>query len=156
MIPNFKGCFEYNPSKNPLKGLTKEEKEQFAHAYMEMWVASEGFDDLAIMHKSGDVELLAHTLVNAGAIDSKNCFENCKAIEKLIEKMAKTFDKLPRKNQLKRLDEAFKDCIVVRCDRCNHAQFPANCNFEMYKNKLEEKCWECSSKNIKIYPWGKK
>ena len=68
MIPNFKGVFGYNPESDPLKGLSKKEKDQFAFEYMQMWIAEEGFDNYAIMFESGDADLLAHELVENGAL----------------------------------------------------------------------------------------
>lgn len=155
MVPNFKGCNEYNPSSDPLKGLSKAEKDQFAFEYMAMWVHEEGFDDYGIMFDSGDAELLAHALVNSGAIDSTNCYESCKAIEQRIEKWATKFDSLHKKTQAKRYDDAFKDCMIIECKACNHTQFPAVGNFELYKDKLQADCWECGSNKIEIKRWAK-
>jgi ribosomal protein L32 len=153
MIPNFKGCYQYNPSSNPLKGLSKEDKEQFAFEYMQMWVNTEGFDDFNIMFDSGDAELMADALVGAGAINSKLCFESCREIESIIESWAKAFRKLSDKQRQKRYDKAFKECMIVKCNECNHVQFPERCNFELYKSELTKACWECSSTNIEIREW---
>lgn len=143
----------YNPSKDPLIGLNKEEKDDFAYKYMKLWVESEGFTDFQIMYDSGDVELYADALVSAGAIDSKRCFKTCAAIERRIEKWAKTFRSLPQDTQDKRLEDAFKGTIVVSCESCNHVQFPLSCDYQMYEDELKKSCWDCNSNNIKIRPW---
>lgn len=82
---NFKGCFGYNPETNPLRGLNKAEREQFVFEYMQIWCSEEGFDDHSIMFEAGDAELLADTLVSAGAINSETCYKACKPIERIIE-----------------------------------------------------------------------
>lgn len=154
MIPNFHGCCEYNPPSDPLKGLSKEDKDQFAFQYMEMWVRTEGFDDYAIMFEAGDADLLAHALVSSGAIDSKNCYPSCKAIEHRIEGWAKAFRKLSQKTRRKRYDSAFKDCMIVSCSTCNHTQFPAKGNYEMYRDTLDKECWECRGDKVNVEKWN--
>lgn len=153
MIPNFKGCFEYNPPSDPLKGLSKDDKNQFAFEYMEMWVREEGFDDYAIMFQAGDADLLAHALVSSGAIDSENCYPSCKYIEQRIEKWAKEFKKLSHKAQRERYDVAFKGCVIVSCQGCGHTQFPDKDNYELYRADLNADCWECGSTQIKVETW---
>lgn len=153
MMPNFKGCFEYNPSSDPLKGLSKADKDQFAFEYMQMWVKEEGFCDYAIMFESGDADLMASALVSSGAIDSSNCYSSCKAIEQRIEQWSKAFRKLPESEQRARYDMAFKGCMIVSCSSCNHTQFPTRGDYEMYKDTLDTECWECDAGTVKVEEW---
>lgn len=128
--------------------------------YMRQWINEETWDDIAIMYNSGDVELMAHALVEAGAINSNQCYEHVKGIERYIERLAKAFRSLSDKDQHKRyeelLEELLKDVITINCKDCNHVSFVADHNETIYPELLES-CWECESDNIEIkYPKGYK
>jgi hypothetical protein len=150
MIPNFKGCFEYNPASDPLKGLSKEDKDQFAFEYMQMWI-KKGFDEYLVMFESGDAQLMAYAL--GDVIDSDTCYPSCKMIERRIERWAKIFRKLPKNKRDARLRYAFKRCMVVYCLSCGYIQFPNHHNYEINKKTLDKACWECGAPNVKVEKW---
>lgn len=124
-----------------------------AHEYLKQWVREEGFDDFGVMYQSGDTELLANAIVEAGVIDSAECYPQFKAVERVVEYLAEEFRKLSEAERRQRLDEAFKDVLIVECKDCNHVQFPDQLNFKLYEKELKTSCWECNSKNIEIKPW---
>lgn len=126
-----------------------------AHNYMEQWVDSDQWSDLAVILNEGDTELAADHLVSAGAIDSKLCYEWAQKIEKVIERLAKDFRKLSYKKQQERYDSVFKNTFVASCHDCNHVSFVNDGNETIYP-EVKEKCWECSSKNIETYYWNDK
>lgn len=127
-----------------------------AHTYMHShWCTDEGFTDLMMISQAGDTELLAHYLVGSGAIDSNHCFDQFKKIEKIVETLAEQYLKLNKKEQEKRLNDCFKNSIVVRCNKCGCVQFVDEHNFQMYKKELKKSCWDCDNKSIQIYNWGK-
>lgn len=132
------------------------EKIEEAHEYMKQWVREEGFDDLGIMYWAGDTELLAHSLVEAGAIDSQNCYPEFKDIEEFIESLSDKFRKLTQESKSKRIHEAFKNTVTIQCTHCHHVQFPDESNFKLYEDELRKACWECGSKKIDIQPWSKR
>lgn len=148
-IPNLRGCYNYNPKTNPLKGLTKDEQNQIAYEYMAMWLSEEDYTDFNALYESGDQDLAADWLVSAGAINSKSCYESCGAIELLIEGWAKSYRKSSRKTQLKRLNSALGDYTTYACQDCNYVQFvQLKYSSNTHEDFLE--CWECRSKNIEV------
>lgn len=90
-IPNFHYVFDYNPSSNPIEGLTQQQKEEFAFEYMAMWCDNMNEYGWPELHEDGEYERLADELVSAGAINSELCYPSCKEIETIIEEWCKQY-----------------------------------------------------------------
>lgn len=131
------------------------EMNEEAMEYMKQWINEEAWDDFKIMYDSGDHELFADALVNAGAIDSDYCYSQYTEIERYIEQLAERFRKLSLRTRNKRYDEAFEGTFVASCKDCNAVSFVHSGNEQLYP-ELKTECWECGSKNIETYCWTKK
>lgn len=128
-----------------------------AHDYMKQhWTNDpDVWDDFTAIEVYGDTELLAHYLVQAGAINSKLCYEDAKPVEKIVEELARRFRKLSKKARDKRIDKAFENCFISSCNDCNAVQFLYDGNEQLY-SEVKTECWECSSNNIETYYWKDK
>jgi len=150
---NFEGISSYEPKSNPLKGLTKEEINDFCFAYMKMWYDNEGFCDFNAMYDAGEQGMCADWLVGAGAIDSDSCFPHCKGVESTIEAWAASYRKKSPKARSEALDAVFTGFTVVSCSDCNSVQFYDESNAKAYAQDILEGCSECSSKKLKTRKW---
>lgn len=144
----------YEPEENPLKGLHSvrdaDEIDEIVFRYLEMWRDDEGFSDYNIMLREGDDEMAAAHLVNAGAIDPKNCVPTCAAIERRIVKMAKAFKALTPKQEKKRYNDVFKGSTVYACPHCNHHSFVNDDDLVDAEDMVE--CTDCG-KPVTGKPW---
>jgi hypothetical protein len=103
---NFRGVFDYNPTHDPLVGLSRDEAEDLAFDYMAMWISDEDEADEFSRAYAESYELVAaHFLCQSGAIDSEHCYPNCRNIERIIEGWAEAFRALNEAEQ-ERLIEA--------------------------------------------------
>jgi hypothetical protein len=125
-----------------------------AHEYMQRWVKEDEWCDLAVMLMEGATDLAAHHLVQCGAINSKNCYEDARDIEFAIEVLACRIKGLSKGKQNKRYDAVFEGCLVVSCNDCNHVSFVHSGNEKLYP-EVEKQCWSCDSTNIETKRWEK-
>lgn len=120
--------------------------------YMRQWKHEEDWTDFNIALNSGDLDLMSHMLVESGAIDSNNCYEECQKTEKLIERMARNFRRQSEKLRNKAYDSAFEGCNIYSCPECNHVSFVNDGNEELYEDELKT-CWGCESKKVVHTIW---
>src|SRR5208283_4203610 len=77
------------------------------HAYAKGWYDSEGWSDLNMAIDSGYTDLALRLLCDAGAIDSRNCYEEARSLEKAIEtRMKKYTTKMYNKDSKACFDDA--------------------------------------------------
>lgn len=145
------------PTKNKKRRMrvTNEMVEQ-AHEYMEQWIDHENWTDLNVaLNHEGDTIYAAYLLVSAGAINSKSIKkfgaefypDTAYECERIIEELARRFEKGTSGQQLKHVKRTFKNCFVASCNECNHVSFLADGNEQLYPETKTE-CWECQSTNI--------
>jgi hypothetical protein len=132
-----------------------EELDNRAYEYMSQWRDHEGWSDLNAFLDEGDIYLAANLLVEAGAIDSHNCYQEFKETEIYIESLAKRFRRMSKKKQKNHFDEALKNYLTYSCESCNHVSFVEKYNARLYEKDLK-KCWSCGSGEIKKEGWSEK
>src|SRR5271165_5035384 len=89
------------------------------HKYAEIWRNDEAWTDLNMALDSGYTDLALRLLMDSGAIDSKNCYEDAQSLEKAIETRMKKYTK---KMYNKDSKACFGDAVVyVNADTNEHA-----------------------------------
>lgn len=135
--------------------ITDEKLEQ-AHEYMQQWIDTENWTDLAVaLEYEGDIIYAAELLVSAGAINSKNIKKHGAELyedtayesELVIEELARRFRKGTAKQRHNHIARTFKNCFVASCNDCNNVSFVPEGNEELYP-ELKTECWACHSENI--------
>lgn len=132
--------------------IPMEEMLDKVYDYMGQWKHEEDWTDFNIALNGGDIDLMAHMLVESGAIDSNRCYKECQKTEKLIERMACNFRRQSEKARNKAYDITFKECNIYSCLECNHVSFVNDGNEKLYENELKT-CWECKSKKVEHTIW---
>jgi hypothetical protein len=108
------------------------------HEYIKLWYHDEQWTDFNMAWDSGYTDLALYLISSAGAIDSKNCYEDAKPVERAIERRLK---KYIRKMQAKDSAECFDNAVVYVHLETNEHAFIKNQNVDYLVNDTEMRRW---------------